>query len=189
HRGYIDVGYTVPDGDQLDQASITDLGDEFTLAVGGSSHGTISLDDTQAPVFLGIDPTTHQYKFRYWVMSSGTVAQSDVTLTTIGSPVGWGLTTTTGTTIPGTAVTLVAMSLDTPYIDVALSPTQGQTVNAALDPTKVTFTDDHGAAITGLHISSAAPTQIPNTKIYRYYLTGTIPASGKIVVTFGDGAW
>ncbi|HQU02084.1 MAG TPA: DUF4175 family protein, partial [Acetobacteraceae bacterium] len=76
----------------------------------------------QAPVL--IDPTNHIY--RYWVTSTGPVPQADVTLTANGNA--WALQQSDGTSIAGTGVTLVDMSLDTPYIDVGLSPTAGQTV-------------------------------------------------------------
>ena len=51
-RGFVDVRFDVPTGLRLDESSITDLGDDFTIS---SSTGTLALDSMQAPLLLDQD--------------------------------------------------------------------------------------------------------------------------------------
>ena len=53
-------------GRQLDDASITDLAPEFTIAV-TSGPGTVALDSTQAPILIDASNDT----YRYWVTRTG----------------------------------------------------------------------------------------------------------------------
>ena len=187
-RGYIDVSYAVPSGQQLTDSSITDLAPEFTLNVTGP--GTVTLDNTQAPVL--IDAATHTY--RYWVVSNGTTAATVVTLTPIDSS--WALVdTTSGNTLPNaddaaTAFTSVDTThLDTPYVDVELAATANQTVNVSTLGAGDLVFSQNGQSI-GVSVDpTIAPTQMPGTNVYRYYLTGTFPTSGTIDVDFPAGAW
>ena len=145
-RGYIDVTYTVPTGRKLDDASITDLAPEFTIAVTGGP-GTVKLDSSQAPIHLSGNT------YRYWVLTQGTTSATTIALTpgdgsTSNST--WALDdATTGATNPNptsasAAFTTVDISgLRTSYIDVGLAPTAGQTVDTStLGAGDVVFTLD-----------------------------------------------
>ena len=191
-RGYIDVTYTVPTGQKLDDSSITDLAPEFTIAV-TSGHGTVKLDSSQAPIHL----TGNTY--RYWVLTQGTDSTTVIALTPgdgTTSNSTWALDdTTSGTTTPNPTDASAAFSnvdssgLRTPYIDVELAPTAGQTVDTStLGAGDIVFTLD-GSTTGPLSVSIVgSPTQIPNTSVFRYYLSGTFP-DGKIDVSFPAGAW
>jgi hypothetical protein len=72
-RGYVDVTYTVPTGQTLDGASITDLDPEFTISSSVTTD-RITTDDTQAPILIS------GTKYRYW--TKGNISSSaTVTLT------------------------------------------------------------------------------------------------------------
>ena len=174
-RGYIDVSYTVPTGQKLDDASITDLAPEFSITVNGP--GTVTLDSTQAPVL--INATTNTY--RYWVISQGTTNATTLTLTPgdgIPGDSTWALVdTTSGNTLPNPTTAAAAFTnvdtsgLDTPYIDVGLAPTANQTVNVStLGAGDVVFSQN-GSTLPITVVGT--PTQIPNTDVFRYYLSGT----------------
>ncbi|HVP75835.1 MAG TPA: hypothetical protein VMS63_07420, partial [Gaiellaceae bacterium] len=192
-RGYVDVTYIVPTGQKLDDASITDLAPEFTIAV-TSGHGTVKLDSSQAPIHLSGNT------YRYWVLSQGTDSSTVIALTPgdgVTSDSTWALDdTTTGTTTPNPTDASAAFTFDpsgpglrTPYIDVGLAPTSGQTVDTStLGAGDIVFTQD-GSTTGPLPITIVgSPTQIPNTDVFRYYLAGTFP-DGKIDVSFPAGAW
>ncbi len=191
-RGYVDVTYKVPTGQKLDDSSITDLAPEFTIAV-TSGPGTVALDSSQAPIHLSGNT------YRYWVLTQGTDSSTTIALTpgdgqTTDST--WALVDTTSNntspnpTSASDAFTNVdASGLHTAYIDVGLAPTAGQTVDTStLGAGDIVFTLD-GSTTGPLPITViGSPTQIPNTDVFRYYLSGTFP-DGKIDVAFPAGTW
>src|SRR5439155_132039 len=104
---------------QLDEASITDEDDEFTI--GGTFTGTFKLDDTQAPVRNGTSNV-----WRYW--TTGTILTGTPTLTFLTGS--WGFTDTTlaGAVTP-VALTGAATTAATHYLDVRLTPTAGDQID------------------------------------------------------------
>ena len=81
-RSFFDVGFTLPAyATAIDIASVTDLAPEFLVAAATPADGTVVLDATQAPIYLGViagKPT-----FRYFF--TGTLsAGSAVSITFIG---------------------------------------------------------------------------------------------------------
>src|SRR5439155_2464598 len=72
-----------------------------------------------------------------------------------------------------------------PYIDIGLAPTASQHVD-----TSTLGTDDFtlGGAGSGVQIAALAPTQLPSTNVYRYYLSGSF-TTGTVSVTFTAGKW
>ena len=120
-RGFIDVDFTVPTGQRLNDASIADAAPEFTVTVSGG--GTVTVDTTQAPIL--IDATNHTY--RYWVQVRGDVTGA-ITLTPIDKS--WVATdTATGEDVPNAGTLTPHGHFSTGYIDVLLAPTASQTVD------------------------------------------------------------
>ncbi|MFL5757719.1 MAG: hypothetical protein ACJ77N_15690, partial [Chloroflexota bacterium] len=79
-RNWIDVDFTAPStpvGIAVDDASIMDLAPEFTLT--GAGLGTVTLDNTRAPVLLGT-PAGKTKTYRYW-LTGNFAASGTVTLT------------------------------------------------------------------------------------------------------------
>ncbi|MBN1192526.1 MAG: hypothetical protein JXA36_02365, partial [Coriobacteriia bacterium] len=206
-RGFIDVSYAVPAGYVLDEASITDLGTEFVVSATG---GTVTVDETQAPLLINGDAHT----YRYWVISTG--APTGLVLTWVKNS--WALTnTTSGETegnegiwvvAPGVALTTeesehnaaVAGSstvsshvdhLDASYIDVRFSPSEGQTVDegSIMDPgAEIAFVNSAGVALPIAASSSIAPTRMTGN-YFRVYLSGNFGATGAVTARFAAGSW
>ena len=183
-RGFIDVTYAIPTGDRLDDSSITDLAPEFTIS---STGGTIALDSTQAPIL--INATTHTY--RYWTVSNNATG---IALTPDQDGLGWALVDGTGNTVSNPLTASAAFGpidtthVATPYVDLGLAPTANQTpVGSTLGAGDVTFSQN-GTVLPITVSTTLAPTQIPGSNVYRYYLSGSFPL-GKIDVTFPAGAW
>ena len=124
-RGFIDVTFAVPSGMRLDERSITDIGDEFTITAAG---GTVKLDPSQRPVL--VNAGTHTY--RYFVVSKPTVAGGPLPTIAVGgivsigdanTPSGWALINgTTGDSTGGTGSLAFEAHLDESYVDVAARP-------------------------------------------------------------------
>ena len=90
NRGYIDVPFAMPAyASTIDTASVTDLDPEFTVAAPAGK--TFTLDNTQAPVFLG--QTTNAgvttFMFRYWYTGTFAGSTSALTLTYINQSYNW----------------------------------------------------------------------------------------------------
>ena len=137
--------------------------------------GTVKLDLSQAPIDLSGNT------YRYWVLTQGTTSATTIALTPgdgVTTDSTWALDdATTGATNPnptsaGAAFTSVDISgLRTPYIDVGLAPTAGQTVDTStLGAGDVVFTLDGSTACQPLITIVGTPTQIPNTDVYRDHL-------------------
>ena len=178
NRGYIDVtlnlfGHTAA---QLDEASITDEDDEFTI--GGTFTGTFKLDDTQAPVRNGTSNV-----WRYW--TTGTILTGTPTLTFLTGS--WGFTDTTlaGAATP-VALTGAATTAATHYLDVRLTPTAGDQIDLPITAGVVSLAALPASA--GVTLLSTDPTRLPGTNIYRFYFTGAFVA-GHVEINFVGGSF
>src|SRR5262249_37588758 len=109
-------------------------------------------------------------------------------------PGSWGFTdaTTSDFVGPVSPQNFLVGGVATPnigYLDVQLTPTKGD----ALDLASIADSDPE-LAITGTGagdvalLAAAAPTQLPNTNVFRYYLTGSF-VPGTVTVTFIPGSF
>ena len=180
-RGYVDVAFDQPAGERIEEASILDLADEFTLTQSGVA---LALDPSQQPLFLRIDGTQRVY--RYFVQ--GGTPGADITIVSI--PDSWVRTNlATGEKLGAPDTPTLAPNgngVGVRYIDVGLAPTEGHEVEAS-----TVGADDFtlGGAGAGISISATTPTLIAFTRIYRYYLTGPAFTAGDVTVTFAAGSW
>ncbi|MEP7335841.1 MAG: hypothetical protein ABI717_08685, partial [Actinomycetota bacterium] len=172
NRGYIDVLFNAGTK-TIDASTITDADAEFMFQ-SGSFTGTLAIDTTQAPVF--VSGTT----YRYW--TKGTLTSGTPIIDFIPGSYGFTDLTSVGTVAPAT-LTNAATTVVVHYIDVRLTPTAGNTINAAsVNGDEISF---GGAAAVGATLTGTAPTHLPDTPIYRYYYTGAF-SPGLLEVTFGS---
>ncbi len=196
-RGYIDVSYTVPTGQKLDDASITDLAPEFSDHRERPRHGHARLDagagadqrDDEHVPLLGHLAGHHE---RDHARRSPRATASPVTARGRSSTRPPANTLPNPTTAAAAFTNVDTSGLDTPYIDVGLAPTANQTVNlSTLGAGDIVFSQN-GSTLPITVVGT--PTQIPNTDVFRYYLSGTPPVGqsgifpdGKIDVSFPAG--
>ena len=175
-RGFVDVTFTMPGGHTLDRASIADIDPEFTVTPTGG--GTVTFDTSQAPLLL--DAATNRY--RYWLLTKGTV--SSITIAPIEKS--WAaLDGATQQVVPN-AGTLAEVDekLGVHWIDVKLTPTLGQTVSAA----SVASGDLVITGLSTISASTVAPTQLPGTNVWRFYVEGNFVA-GPYTAAMAAGSW
>ncbi|MGZ6715887.1 MAG: hypothetical protein ACXVFG_14140, partial [Gaiellaceae bacterium] len=182
-RGYIDITFTVATGRTLDEATITDSDPEFTISststLGDTVTGQVALDTSQAPVRL----TPNANTFRYWTKGHWT-STGNLTVTFLTNSYGYtdsstevGTPTVAADNFRGSGVPTTEVS----YLDVQLSPTFGDTLNAITDGSAVIELSGDGAGTASPR--ATAPTQLPGTSVYRFYFTGDF-APGTLNVKF-----
>ena len=182
-RGYIDVTFTVATGKTLDETTITDLDPEFTISststLGDTVTGQVALDATQAPVRL----TPTGSAFRYWTKGHWTSA-GDLVVTFLAGSYGYLDGSTESSTPTRNADNFRAPGVPTTevsYLDVQLSPTSGDALNAITDGSAVIELSGDGEGTAAPR--ATAPTQLSGTSIYRFYFTGDF-AAGILNVKF-----
>ena len=181
-RGYVDIAFETPSGHRIEESTILDFGDEFTLQQGATP---VELDSTQPPIFLRVDGTKRIY--RYFVL--GGTPGAALTVTSINDS--WvAVNLSTGEKIPAPTAPTVATGgngVGVRYIDVGLAPMSGNDVDVAtVGANDFTL----GGAGAGITIDGAiTPTRIPNTNIFRYYLSGPAFTTGDVTVSFAAGGW
>jgi hypothetical protein len=180
-RGFIDVPFTVPDGHRLDEASILDVQPEFDVSVtGGAAGDYVKLDETQPPLL--IDANTHTY--RYWVRGRVS-AGATVSITYLEGK--WATFDATGKSV-GCAATSQTVAnavntIGTGYLDVLLTPTANQQVDA------VSVNGDEIMLPGGLAVSNMfGPTRLTGTNIFRFYVTGEF-ALGPVTIDLPADKW
>ncbi|CAB5140735.1 diguanylate cyclase/phosphodiesterase (GGDEF & EAL domains) with PAS/PAC sensor(s), partial [Olavius algarvensis associated proteobacterium Delta 3] len=180
---YIDIPYPVPTGFAVDLDSVTDY-DEFTL--GGSGLGNVQIDETVEPQPVGDGST-----LRYAV--TGAFRPGSVTVTI--SPNTWSVTDPAGP-ISTDSLEDLSGTNDRTYLDVTFYPTQGNQLDAATITdtanSNPTLGDEFTLSGTGSGTSALdstqAPTRLPGTDAFRYYIDGQF-ATGDVTVTFVKGAF
>ena len=190
-RGYLDVAIVVPADRTLNLDSVTDLGPEFTI--GGLFTGALVLDATQAPQLLR--QTGNTYVFRYWTLGDYQVGDVELTWITVDDPdvEGDGFAFADGpNTVSGpfAPIDFTVNGIATPnlhYLDVTLTPTSGDTIDAAwaTDATAELTLSNTGASGVA-QVVGAAPTRLWTSDVYRFYVAGTF-AAGQVDVTFAGG--
>ena len=192
-RGYVDVTYTVPTGQKLDDASITDLAPEFTIAV-TSGPGTVTLDSTQAPIHLTRRTRTATGSSR---RAPTRRRRSRSRRATARRPTARGRSSTRppATRSPNpTSASAAFTNVDTLRPRHAVHRRRaradrrpdGRHLDARRRRRRLHAGREHHGPLPITVVGT--PTQIPNTDVFRYYLTGTFP-DGKIDVSFPAGAW
>ncbi|HEX6130520.1 MAG TPA: hypothetical protein VF044_02260, partial [Actinomycetota bacterium] len=199
NRGYLDVAIVTPAGHTLDLASVTDLDPEFTILLGGAATTAIRLDATQAPVLLSQAGNT--YTFRFWTIGTHTAGDVTLSFLTESAARGYALLEADGDPVVNTATGPVAPvnftvgGVATPnvsYLDIRFTPTSGDEIDAASVEDagdELLVTNENGSTVALL---AAAPTRLPGTNVWRYYLAGSF-AAGSVTVellegTFASGA-
>ena len=190
NRSYLDVSLHVPAGHLLDPASVIDLDPEFTLSGAGLGSGphAVHLDATQSPVLVNAGTNT----YRYWVVGEFVAGAVNVTFTS-GS---WASKAPEASAATGVvySATLAVTAPGVSYIDVTFRATGSNQimpgsitdVGGGSQDTEFSLS---GAGAAGVMVrTDLAPTQIPSTNIYRFYVTGTFGA-GEVVVAFVGGSW
>jgi hypothetical protein len=197
NRNYIDVDFvapTDPAGLTVDVSSITDLDPEFELT--GQGLGTVSIDNSKAPVLLSDDGVT--FTFRYWL--TGNFADTgDVTLTYLADSWAFNIMGLTGTET-------VDIGLGEPerYITVAFpDPGDGYEIvhGSIVDPSDdeisifaVMIPGSSDTADWDVSLSDEEPTRIADG-VYRYKLDITTDTSGMglssivLQIKFEDDSW
>ena len=183
-EGYIDVPFTAPSGETLDPTTITDASTVFTLS--GASGFTV--DATKAPVL--VSHTGSSWVYRYWTTGAYTSGSVSITFQTGG----YGFTDGSRSTFVGPVnpVNFTVDGVATPnihYLDVALTPTSGDTIDlSSVASTPSTFTLS-GAGASGVQLlADATPTQLPGTATFRYYVSGSFGA-GAVTLGFPAGSF
>src|SRR5918994_2440180 len=178
-RGFVDVTFTMPGGHTLDRASIADIDPEFEISASGG--GSVAFDTSQAPLLL--DAATNRY--RYWLNTKGTV--TGISITPIAKS--WAATNTATQQGVPNAGTLAEVDeqLGVHWIDVKLTPTAGRAVSAA----SVASGDVSISGLNGqqaISASAIAPTQLPGSNVWRFYVTGAF-AAGEYRVQMAANSW
>ena len=185
-EGYLDVAFTAPAGKTIDPATITDATQEFTLS--GTGTADWSIDTTKAPILVSTSGNTSVY--RYW--TTGTYTSGTVSITFDTGSYGFTDNSTSTFTGPVAPTSFLVDGVATPnihYVDVLLTPTSGD----SLDVSSITDTAPE-FALTGPGAGSvqllpdAAPTLLPGTATYRYYVGGAF-APGLVTVGFIAGSF
>ena len=137
-----------------------------------------------------VSHTGSSWVYRYW--TTGAYTSGSVAITFL--PGGYGFTDGSTSTFTG-PVNPVSFTVDgvaTPnihYLDVTLTPTSGDT----LDVASVTDTSPEfalsGAGAAGVQlVTDAAPTQLPGTSTFRYYVSGSF-GPGTVTLAFAAGSF
>src|SRR5262249_36804722 len=187
-EGYLDVPFSVPAGKTIDPATVTDAEAEFTLSGAGTAGW--SIDTTKAPVQL---PGTNT--FRYW--TTGAYTSGTVSITFVSGSYGFtdnSTSTFTGTVAPANFTVDGTATPNIHYLDVQFAPTSGDTLDASsitdtgTGSTAAEFTLTGPGAGTVQLLPDAAPTLVPGTSVYRYYVGGAF-APGLVTVDYVAGSF
>ena len=190
-EGYLDVAFTAPAGKTIDSSTITDAGAEFTLS--GTGTAGWSLDTTMAPILVSTNGNTSVY--RYW--TTGAYTSGTVSITFIPGSYGFTDGTTSTFTGPVSPQSFTVDGVATPnvhYLDVLLTPTSGDslTLSTITDSTPEFTLTGAGVGTVEL-LADAAPTALPGTSDFRYYVAGQFAAGevdvGFIANSFASGAY
>ena len=124
-RGYVDIAFEAPTGHRIEESTILDFGDEFTLQQGSEP---LELDRTQPPLFLRVDGATRVY--RYFVL--GGAVGGAITINSINDS--WvAVNLDTGEKVGAPTTPELATNgngVGVRYIDVGLAPMSGNEVDA-----------------------------------------------------------
>jgi len=180
---YLDIAFPVPADFEIDTRSVNDSEPEFTL--GGPGLGDVTIDDSEAPLPVG-DGITLRYRV------DGTFAAGDVTVTF--DPGTWSVADLRD--IAALNLGDLSATSDRTYLDVNYAATRGSDLDdASISDTAQTdsvlgdeFTLGGAGVGSAVLAAGLAPTRLPETDTYRYYIDGRF-GTGQVTVTFAAGAF
>ncbi|HEX6131015.1 MAG TPA: hypothetical protein VF044_04745, partial [Actinomycetota bacterium] len=183
-RGYVDVPFVVPGGKQLDHATVTDEG--FEIVLGGPGAAGLVLHG-EAPVLVATNGNTFVY--RYW--TRGTYTGGDLTISFLpgsfafvdGSPNDF-----VGPVAPESFLVGGVATPNLGWLDAQLAPTAGDELDLAsiADAAPELALSGAGAGTIAFH-GAAAPTQLPGSTTFRFYITGAFaPGAVDLAVLAGS---